>query len=267
MLKSSHQDRVRFMMIKDKNIKKICFNKSAFVQDNLKSEKKYFLGHAYGEGMFLQNPSEALAFAFISAHKKMLTVPEFDKNSKYNPVSSLIHDVKLLMDFHENYSIKEFKKAVDKTYFEEFEDSSEFISRLEKNIVVKGSTNHVNELIKRRIMSQVKEILIFDKKPDKSAIAVRLLAVKSVPEGFLKIDLLTEALETVLANQSWSESLFSETNIFSNKSNKRDLNIEIDAQHKASKNLIALINQSEKISKEELLNCRIYKDENELYIQ
>lgn len=254
-------------MKRDKCIKTVCFNKNSFVQDNPKSEKKFFLGHPYGEGMFLQNPSEALAFALISAHKKMLTDPGAGNDSKYNPVSSLIHDINLLMDFHENYTIKDFKKAVDKTYSEEFEDSKEFVSRLEKNIAVKGFSDHINELIKRRIMSQVKEILIFDKKPDKSSIAVRLLAVKSVPEGYLKIDLLTEALETVLANQSWSEGLFSDSNIFSNKYNKRDLNIEIDAQHKAGKNLLSLIKQSQKISKEELLNCRIYKDENEMYIQ
>lgn len=254
-------------MKKDKKEKVICFDKSGFVNGNLIPQKNYFLGYSYGEGMFLQKPSDAMAFALISAHKKMSVEQKNENESKLNPLSSLMHNINLLIDFHESYSIKDFKQAVNKTYSEDFEEVNEFLPRLEKNIVVKGNPNHINNLIKKRLMSQIKSLVKMDNHTDKSSIAFKLLAVKSVPEGYLKMDLFTEALETIFVNQSWSESLFSENNIFSKKIDKKELNSEIDAQYKASKDLLKLINESAKVTNEELLNCKIYKEDSEYFIQ
>lgn len=255
----------------------ICFDKNGATQVLGKfsgvdcEEKEPFQNYAEalpvglnGEDLVPQNAAEALAYSLICAHKKK----HYYTNAigeKCPSVAAILSDIDHIFDFHESFPKEKFLEALGKTFRAKFQNVEDFICRLDENIVVKSSSQHVNNLIKRRLMSQVEAFIkmqeesgLMENESDKKAVILQLYGVSNPPEGYSKMDLLTEAQKCIFKDVEEFQKVIEEVGVFSkNYENLMAYFPELKAHFKAYEDLTICIEYLTQVNNEELLKNNI----------
>lgn len=184
----------------------IPFNKNGYVRGDAKAQG-IFLGHEYGEGMYLQNPADVLAFALINAHRNELDVAP----DKYTlSVKAIKSHLKKMVDFDENLTQKDFMSAVDKTFSKKCKNVNEFFYRLEDNLLVEEMSEPIKYVLKNKIISQVKNVIKIDQYNNEKSLRQQIYAISASPNGYTKASLISKAYNVITENfaeDRWVRSL------------------------------------------------------------
>lgn len=217
-----------------------------------------------GEELHPKNPAEALAFGLICAHKHKHHFTT-SIGEKFPSVASILSDLDHIFDFHESFPKEKFLEALGKTFRAKFENIEDFIQRLDGNIVVQGSSEYVNNLIKRRMMSQVETFIKMQEEAgqmedelNKKTVLLQLYGVSNPPKGYSKMDLLTEAQNCIFRDKEEFQKVIEEIGIFSKKyDNLVAFFPELKAHFKTYEDLTICIEYLTQINNEELLKNNV----------
>ncbi len=256
--------------MKDKREKEqLCFNKSGAVLQDAQAQGT-FLDYEYGDGMFLQNPAEALAYALISAHKRKHYITT-SLDEKCLSVAAIMSELDHMFDFHESFPKKDFLDALAKTFRGKYKSVEDFICRLDENIIIKDNSEHLNNLIKRRMMNQVENFIkiheeagLMEEEMDKKAVLLQLYGVSSPPQGYSKMDLMTIAQDCIFSDKREIQKVIDDIGVFSKDyENLMLLFPELKAHFKAYEDLSVNIKYLTISNNEELLKNKIVESTQE----
>ncbi len=263
-------------MNKNEDVKIVCFNGNEYVEDDAVKEGT-FLDLDYGEGLYLQNPVEALAYSLIMANKDVLMT---EVNKPKFGVKKILDKVDDLVDFPDNYSKKDFIRDVKRTFAQKVYNPADFMKNLEKNIQIGDPSLYNYKMIRKAFVKKIEKVLNINKNTKKESAFLQCLSIEEPPKGFSKIELMDNAInfidelctkfvddnpqffeQTDFSKESWYEDFMLNRKIDILKGKKENLqdNEKVDAfyqmkaQFNSFEDLVIIVEQDEEYIQDKVL--------------